>query len=244
MKKTPIIFCLLLSLIGSARTDESQEILGKIDSYRIPYKDFLVQTKITSFEDGKIVETALFDAYLSGNDKSLVVAKQYKTPGLKILYVNEAMWVHLSGTYRPLRITPIQRLMGEASNGDVARISFGDDYRAERIGTEAIDRVRCHKILLTAKTKSATYSKIILYAREEDYRSVKAEFYLVSGKHFKTAIYEDFKPVAGRLILSKMTIYDELRTGRKTTLEYLRLEEKKLPEKYFNKNYLIHIREL
>jgi len=32
---------------------------------------------------------------------------------------------------RPIRISPLQRLMGQASNGDVARTSFTVDYNAK-----------------------------------------------------------------------------------------------------------------
>lgn len=102
----------------------------------------------------------------------------------------------------------------------------------------------CHKILLSAIKKSATYHKIILYARKQDFRQVKAEYYVISGKHIKTAIFDKFKPVAGRLILEQMTVYDELKKDRKTIFEYLTIAPKTLPAKYFNKNYLIHVSDL
>ena len=231
-------------LLCLADMDASRMILNKIDAFRIPFRDFLIQTIITSYEHGKIKETAVFDAYISGTEKSLVIAKQYKTKDMKILYVNEKMWIHLPHTHRPIRITPIQRLMGEASNGDVARAGFGEDYSAELVGTETIQGVPCQKILLIAKRSSATYHRILLFVRETDYRPVKAYFYLLSGKHFKTAYYESFRPVGNKQILEKMIIYDALRSWKKTIFEYVKIEEKKIPVKYFNKNYLIHVRGL
>jgi len=163
---------------------------------------------------------------------------------MKLLYVDENLWVQLPNSRRPIRITPIQRLMGEASNGDVARVSLADDYTSEIIGAETINNVNCHKIQLQAKKKSATYHKIILYARQEDFRPVKAEYYVVSGKHIKTAFFEKYSSIAGRLILEQMTIFDELKKDNKTIFEYLNIEEKKIPVKYFNKNYLIHVSDL
>ena len=50
--------------------------------------------------------------------------------------------------------------------------------------------------------------------------------------------------MAGKLILKQMTIYDELKTDNKTVFEYLKIEEKRIPVKYFNKNYLINVRDL
>jgi outer membrane lipoprotein-sorting protein len=240
MKK---IILLILTIITTASFAQDN-LLEKIDKYRVPYKEFLVRTKITTYEKDQVKETAIFDAYMNGNDKSLVVAKEYKTKGMKLLYVDENLWIQLPTSRRPIRITPIQRLMGEASNGDVARVSLADDYAAEIIGSENINGVDCHKMLLMAKKKSATYHKIILYSRKEDYRPVKAEYYVISGKHIKTAFFDKFKPMAGKIILEQMTIYDELKTDNKTVFEYLKIEEKQVPVKYFNKNYLINVRDL
>lgn len=147
-------------------------------------------------------------------------------------------------TRRPIRITPIQRLMGEASNGDVARVGFGDDYSAVLQGEAEIKGQACLKILLTSRKESSTYHKIIIYVRKTDWRPVQADFFLISGKHFKSAVYESFRPLDGRIILTQMTIFDTVRNGRKTTFIYEKIEKKQLPLKYFNKNYLIHIRGL
>jgi len=241
MRKAILLFGLLSVVFGIPQAEDSAILLKKIDAFRIPFKEFLVRTKITSFEHDRQTETAVFDAYISGEDKSLVIAREFKTRGMKILYVDEDMWVHLPDTHRPLRITPIQRLMGEASNGDIAQISFANDYSAEEKGLETVDGTACRKILLLAKKKSATYQKIVLFVREADYRSVKAEFYLTSGKHFKTAFYSEFKPVGGRMILSKTIIVDELQIWKRTELEYTTFEEKTIPARYFNKNNLIYV---
>lgn len=67
------MFVLVLGL--SCGAEDSQKILERIDAYRIPYAHFLVRTKIVSFIDGRVDETAVFDAYISGQDKSLVIAR-------------------------------------------------------------------------------------------------------------------------------------------------------------------------
>ncbi|MFZ5518848.1 MAG: outer membrane lipoprotein-sorting protein [Candidatus Zhuqueibacterota bacterium] len=240
MKKIVFILCSILATAAFAQED----ILKKIDAFRVPYQEFLVRTKITTYENDELKETAIFDAYMNGNDKSLVVAREHKTKGMKLLYVEENMWVQLPNSQRPIRITPIQRLMGEASNGDVARVSLADDYTAGMIAGETVNEIACHKLQLLAKKKTATYHKIILYVRQGDYRPVKAEYFVTSGKHIKTAFFETFRSFAGKVILEKMIIYDELNKNSKTIFEYLKIEEKKIPVKYFNKNYLIHVTDL
>jgi len=243
--RTALLLILLVSFVWAGpQADESAQILKKIDYFRVPYDDFLIRTRITSFEKETVKETAVFDAYINGPEKSLVIAKDYNTKDMKLLYVQENMWIHLPNTHRPIRITPIQRLMGEASNGDIARVNLSGDYDVVRLGNENIKGVLCLKLQLTARKKSATYHKIILYVREQDFRSVKADFFLLSGKHFKTAYYDEYREIAGRKTLSKMTIFDALQKEKKTVFEYILIEEKSLPAKYFNKNYLIHIKDL
>jgi hypothetical protein len=233
------ILVLTAAFIGG---EDPDSILRKIDAYRIPYQDFLIRTKITSFEHDEETETALFDVYISGLSKSLAIARKYRTRGMKILYVDENMWVQLPGSHRPIRITPIQRLLGEASNGDIAMVSFAGDYGAEDLGSQKMDETDCRKLLLSAKKKSATYHRIVLYVREADFRLMKAEFYLLSGKHFKTAYYTDFKPFDGKVLLSKMLIVDEQQNWRQTTIEYISIEPVTLPARYFNKNNLVHVK--
>ena len=42
--------------------------------------------------------------------------------------LGDDMWVYLPDTSRPVRITPLERLSGDASNGDVARTNYAVDY--------------------------------------------------------------------------------------------------------------------
>ena len=226
---------------ASSPSPDSAEILAKIDAFRAPYSEFFVRVRVTSFEKGRIQETGLFDAYISGPEKSLIIAREHVNRGMKLLYVREDMWVHLPDTHRPLRITPMQRLMGEASNGDIARLSLTEDYRAEEAGREDVDGSSCRRIVLTAVHESAPYHRVVLWVRAENYRAQRAEFYLPSGKRFKTARYEEYKPFEGRMILTKMTISDDLRRGRETTLEYLSFEKRTIPARYFNKNGLVEL---
>lgn len=226
---------------ASSPAGDSAEILRRIDAFRAPYPEFVLRVRVTSLENGRIAETALFDAYISGPEKSLIIAREHVNRGMKLLYVREDMWVHLPDTHRPLRITPMQRMMGEASNGDIARLSLTEDYAAEESGLEAEDGQSCRRIVLTAVRESAPYHRVVLWVRAENYRAVRAEFYLPSGKRFKTARYEEYKPLEGRMILTKMTISDDLRRGRETTIEYLSFERRTIPARYFNKNGLVEL---
>jgi len=244
MNYVGLLLSVLLTGNFFADLGESREIIKKIDAFRIPFEQFLIKTRVIAYKEDKVKETALFDAYINGNNKSLVIEKEGKNRDMKILYVEKKMWVQLPASRRPIRITPIQRLIGQASNGDVAMVSYGENYTAEIMGKGIAQNIQCVKLLLTARDKSATYHKIILYVRQDSYRPEKAEFFLISGKHFKTAYYNQYMRIGKQMVLKKMTIFDELHKDQKTVFEYENIQEKKIAAKYYNKNYLIHVRGL
>jgi len=251
-RRTPLLLLFLALFLPaalfphSARAQDSPAAdprLEKIDASRISDGDALVRTKITQYEGDRLVETAVFDVYISGRDKSLVIARSYKSEGMKILYVGENMWAHFPETQRPIRITPVQRMLGEASNGDIARLSLSGDYRVTEDVAEEVDGLACRRILLSAVRRSAPYGKIVLYARAADLRPVKAELILISGKQAKTAYYEEYQVRNGRPSLVRMTIRDLIEPAKRTVFEYMDIKPVVLPEKYFNKNYLAYFRE-
>ena len=112
------------------------------------------------------------------------------------------MWVYLPDTSRPVRITPLERLSGDASNGDVARTNYSADYTPTIYATEKLGQTECHVLELTAKRKGATYQRILYWLRAEDARPVRAEFYLTSGKHIKSATFDDYAQIGGKMLLS------------------------------------------
>ena len=217
-------------------------ILDKVDAFRVPYANFMIQTRITTYEDGRIMDSGLFHVYFHGLENSLVIQKEGKNRRMKILFRGDQLWVQLPGSQRPLRITPIQRLMGEASNGDVARVSFTRDYRIEAVDSSDCDSV--FVLDLIARRPSATYQRVRLWARKSDCRPVKGEYYALSGKHIKTAYYEKYEQIEGGFMLTRLKLTDEIRNRRFTVMEYTRAVPRDLPAAYFNKNYLVHIREM
>ena len=80
--------------------------------------------------------------------------------GKLMLMVEDAMWLYMPSTSQPIRVTPLQRLSGNASNGDVAQTSLTANYTAALVGDESLEGEPAHVLELTAKRKSATYQII------------------------------------------------------------------------------------
>ncbi len=137
---------------------------------------------------------------------------------------------------KPVRITPLQRLVGQASNGDVAKTYYASDYTAVLLGEERIKGHPCARLELTAKRKGATYQRILYWINLEDFTPVQADFFLLSGKNSKFAQFEEYRDFAGQRLLSRMTIHDKLVGNEQTTMEYLSYKVRAIPDKYFNTN--------
>ena len=104
-----------------------------------------LRVKITNFESGKSDEEQLYEVSQKGTDKTYVEFMSPREKGQHLLMLGDDMWVYLPDTSRPVRITPLERLSGDASNGDVARTNYAVDYtpvylRTEKVGTARLLR--------------------------------------------------------------------------------------------------------
>jgi len=100
--------------------------------------------------------------------------------------------------------------------------------RTEKVGADS-----CYVLDLASRRKGATYQRILFWVRVEDARPVKAEFYLTSGKHIKSATFDEYASVAGHSQLRRMTLYDEIRHNSHSVLEYSGIAPRELPDKLF-----------
>jgi len=73
-----------------------------------------------------------------------------------------------AGSQRPLRITPMQKLLGDASTGDIATMSWADDYTGTVAGEErcgAPEQVCVHLSLAASARASPTSASSCGWAR-------------------------------------------------------------------------------
>ncbi|PWT98216.1 MAG: outer membrane lipoprotein-sorting protein [Terriglobia bacterium] len=213
---------------------DAQALLRQSDAQRNGSASYAVRIKITNFEAGKQDEEHLYAVAQKGLDKTHIEFLSPREKGRFLLMLGDDMWVYLPDTSRPVRITPLERLTGEASNGDVARTNYAYDYDAVYLRTEKVGEVECHVLELTARRKGSTYHKIEFWVRAEDARPVKAEFYLTSGKHIKSATFDAYRQDGERTRLARMTIYDQIRKGSRSVLEYSNFEPRELPDALFH----------
>src|ERR1700677_4472270 len=171
---------------------DAEAVLRHSDAYRNGWPSYVLHVKITNYESDKADEEKLYEVSQKGTEKTYVEFLSPREKGQHLLMLGDDMWIYLPDTSRPVRITPLERLSGNASNGHVARTNYAADYTAVYVRTEKVGSQECYVLDLPAKRKGATYQRILFWVRTEDARPVRAEFYLTSGKRIKSATFDDF----------------------------------------------------
>lgn len=234
------VFILLFLFTTKLFGVDANEMVRKADLWRGPQSSFEMDVKITSYKGDEKIEQVMMKTYVKDINKTMVKFTSPKSwEGRKMLMLKNDMWMIFPNTSKPIRITPAQRLMGEVANGDIAKMNFSEDYNAKLVGEEKIEGIDCYILELTAKTtEGVTYYRINYWLKKDNYLPIKAEFFALSGKKLKTALYKETKIFNGQERISKIVIYDAIKTNSYSVMEYLDMKERELPDNYFNLGYL------
>ena len=158
--------------------------------------------------------------------------------GQVLLMRGHDLWLFLPRVSQPVRLSLAQRLVGQVSNGDIARANFAGDYAPRLVGTEKAGNDELYVLDLTALERTVTYPRVRYWVRQADFRPYKAEFYSLSDRLLKTCRYEEFKPLGGKARPTKLVMADALNKGEESTLEYSSMKLRELPDQIFTKEYL------
>lgn len=162
--------------------------------------------------------------------------------GQKLLMLDRNMWFAKPELSKAVPISPRQKLMGTAANGDIASTNYAGDYKIANAEDGQYNGEECVVMDLQAIDSRATYDQIKYWISKERIVGVKAEFYTVSGKMFKTATFEYKNSVSindkPREFISRMTISSAIIKDDVTVIKYSKPVLKKVPDAVFNLNLL------
>jgi hypothetical protein len=160
--------------------------------------------------------------------------------GRKIIIKDNDMWIVIPKVKNPIRVSASQRLMGGISYGDIARVNYAEGYSAKLGGEETVtgmnsdgtksEAVKCMILELSARNKKKNYNKIIIWAKEQDFLPVKADFFALSGKKMTTVYYTAPKEWDGRIILTKMYLFDQINKTKYFSMEYFDIKETQITD--------------
>ena len=153
------------------------------------------------------------------------------------------LWFYDPASQASIRLSPQQRLLGQASNGDVVTVNLAKDYKAELLAEEDTadgERVmrRAYKLGLSAVSPDVTYHRVEMWVDAASSRPIKARFFSESGHLLKTAYYRKYQPQLGRERPSEVVIIDGLDPSWVTVLRYSDYAWRDVPDAWLQRDYL------
>lgn len=220
-----------------------QDILRHSDRARGNLDGIVWDIKITSIETGSKESRGMKVKVKKSNTLARYTEPKYMNDRM-VLMIDRNMWFIRSGLSKPVSISPRQKLLGDAANGDIASTNYAEDYKGRLIGEEMIGKEACYVVDLKAANKNVTYDRIKYWISKEGLVGLKAEFYTLSGKLFKTAEFKYDNRIkvddkAEVPFVSELIIRDAIQPDKITTLSYSNITVETIPDSAFNINALL-----
>ena len=228
---------ILWGLVGSqwalAAERSPTQWLEYLDELRVGQQTVLINTQVQLYKSDKLTSEKLYDVYVGQNNQSLAVFKSHKERGQKVLMKGDDYWLQMPTSKRRIRISPMQKLLGDASTGDIAQLRWSQDYQV--IGQQTQNGQL--QLSLLGKRKALSYQKIELWFDLQVGYPTHAELYLGSGKMAKRASFT-IGTLNGKAQITQMTLEDQILSQQKTVVRYLEVQPITLPAQFFNPSYL------
>ncbi|AHG20253.2 hypothetical protein Z042_11905 [Chania multitudinisentens RB-25] len=251
-----LIYGLLFSLFTSGQalaTLSAQEILKKSDEVRNPDRSFSLSTTLISYKNGKQHESSVVRlysrTYSSGQFRSLLkFISPQRDAGKLTLKSGKDLWLYDPGSQASVPISPQQRLLGQAANGDVVTANWNYDYLATLVSEEQIlDGERqqrdCYRLHLVARHPDVAYPSMEIWVDKQDFKSCKAEFYAMNGNLLKTTYFRRYQPVLGGNRPTEAVIIDGINSQLVTVLKHQDFAWYDVPEAWLQRDYLPHFKD-
>jgi hypothetical protein len=232
---------------------DAQQILAASDAVRNPSKPFGLSIVLVEYRNAKEIDSNTLAIYskldgATGRYRTLV---SYVGPprdaGKLVLENGTEMWFYDPSSEASIRISPEQRLLGQASTGDVVTVNFAHDYRAvTAVADDVTDGDRalrhCYRLELEAAVPDATYHRVELWVEQSSNRPVKGKFYSDSEQLLKTAYYRQFRTELGVERPTETVIIDGLTPTWVTVMRYSNYAWRDIDDAWLQRDYLPRFR--
>ncbi|HEX8407062.1 MAG TPA: outer membrane lipoprotein-sorting protein [Duganella sp.] len=219
---------------ASAAADPAA-MVAKLDALRRPgAANLKMGFTLTTTENGA-QDTYRYTGLIRRDAGTLVLAEDGDQRGQKYLYTPGGYWLYAPRTRRPMRLTPLQTLRGQASIGDISRLNLSEDYSAALAAqSEArIDDHDCWVLTLTAKSPEASYANITLYVNKADQMPMQADLMAGTGRKLKTLKFGGLKKVGGQNMLTTQTYIDAVNPDKRTVQQITAVDTSSTPAAMF-----------
>jgi outer membrane lipoprotein-sorting protein len=248
MKSSAVFFLALMACMWAFAAPSADAILAASDAIRNPGRSFSVTVTLTDFQGGKQVDASTLQSFSrlqgSGQYSSLVrFVLPARDSGKLMLKNGNDMWFYDPTNKASVRLSPQQRLLGQASNGDVATVNLGQDYKPKLIGEEDVQNGerqmrRSYKLALVAVNPDVTYASIEMWVDAENNRPIKARFFAESSRLLKTVYYRKFESQLGAERPTESVIIDGLDPKAVTLMRFSDYASRDIPDTWMQRDYL------
>ena len=246
------ISVLLLSFFligGAAGAQTAQEIIAASDQVRNPERPFRTTDTLTEFIGGQPRDREVLTVFskLDPATRQFRILIRYVQPardqGKMVLLDGRSLWFYDPNSKASVRISPQQRLIGQASIADVLTVNFAVDYTGVLLGDETIQDPQhqsrqCWHLDLRSSGDQASYNHVEYWVEHGTNYPIKAKFYSDSGRLLKILYYDDFVPALGRVRPTQAIIVDAVDTSLVTVLKFGEFTWQDIPDSWFQRDYL------
>ncbi len=160
----------LATVAAPASAQTAQQIVAATDKVRNADQPFRATLTLTEYVSGKERSRSALVLFSKEDAEHrfrnlLEYVEPARDAGKRVLLDGRSFWFYDPASQASVRISPQQRLVGQAAIGDVLTVNFGADYTATLAGTETIDdaarqKRACWRLELKAATESAVYNRV------------------------------------------------------------------------------------
>jgi len=244
----------LLAPLAAEASPSAQEILDASDRVRIPTQAFHLTNRLVEYVEGRARDQVVLSIQASEDPQSHQYRNlvRYREPprdlGKIVLMNGSNMWFYDPASKSSLRISPQQRLVGQASDGDVMAVNLGRDYKPALSGEESLqdaDRQerQCWHLDLAAATDEAVYNRVEYWIEKDSYHPIKAKFYADSGRLLKIAYYRKYETQLGGLRPTELVLIDAVNSALVTIISASDFRFQDIPESWYQRDYLPRVSE-
>jgi outer membrane lipoprotein-sorting protein len=229
------------------------QVLQAVDRVRNPAQPFKTTLALAEYVSGKERDRTSLIVYARQDPDSLQFnnlvryAQPRRDAGKMVLFKGVNLWFYDPASEASVRISPQQRLVGQASEGDVLAVNLSRDYTARIVGVETLqdaDRQNrdCWHLDMAATTPDAIYSRIEYWVERSTYRPIKGKFYSDSGRLLKIAYYHNYQQQLGSFRPMETILIDGVNQNLATIIDNSDYQLQNIPEAWFQRDYLPRLR--
>jgi hypothetical protein len=242
---------LLVTMLGAAadttpaREVDAHALLVRADAPRQQFLNARISVRATLSRGDKPESVSHLELHIGDEDHQLVLFKDSKAKGRKFLLRGDKSWLLVPGSKHPVAISANQRMLGNISFADLARINLATDYsgrvRPDLEPCPTLDgpgSAVCRVVDISANTRRAPYASGTLWIDGRGL-AVHTVFALASGKPAR-AVDHGYVQHGAAWIL-KRTVIKDLLSGEDsiTALDYLDHQPARYSEATFDPDYAL-----